>query len=53
MGFRAGDCPPPGRFGRSIAVLGRTGSVGLLLERNAEERRDDASAGDKRATQRA
>ncbi len=50
-GFRVGDGPPSGRFGRSIAVRGRTGSIGLLLTRNAEERRDDASAGDKRATQ--
>jgi len=40
----------------STALLrgrGRTGSIGLLLERDAEERRDDARAGDKRAAQRA
>ena len=40
----------------STALLrgrGRTGSSGLLLERDAEERRDDASSGDERATQRA
>ena len=36
-----------------FAVRGHTGSIGLLLERDAEESRDDASAGDKRATQRA
>ena len=40
----------------SAALLrcgGRTGSIGLLLERDAEERRDNASSGDERATQRA
>ena len=53
MDFALGTARPRARFGRSIAVRGRTGSIGLLLERNAEESRDNASAGDKRATQRA
>ena len=38
------------------AVRGRTGSIGratVLLESDTEERRDDASAGDERALQRA
>ena len=43
-------------FGRSDAARGRTGSIGratVLLESDTEERRDDASAGDERAPQRA
>jgi hypothetical protein len=52
MDFALGDGPPSGRFGRPIAVRGRTGSIGLLLERNAEESRDDARASGERATQR-
>ena len=51
-GFRVGDGPPSGRFA-AIAVRGRTAPLDVLLERHAEESRDDASAGDKRATQRA
>jgi hypothetical protein len=40
----------------SAALLGCGGAptpLYVLLERNAEESRDDASTGDKRATQRA
>jgi hypothetical protein len=39
-------------FRRSVAARGRTGSIDVLLERHAEESRDDASAGDERAAQR-
>lgn len=50
-GFRNGDGPPSGRFGRPVARCGGAPApLDVLLERDAEERRDDASSGDERAT---
>jgi hypothetical protein len=53
MEFRLGDGPPSGRF-RPLycGAGGAPAPLDVLLERYAEEGRDDASAGQERAAQR-
>ena len=54
MEFLLGDGPPSGRFWPLYWRRGgATAPLDVLLERHAEQRCDDASAGDKRATERA
>jgi len=51
MDFALGTARPRAVSAALLRCGGATSSIGLLLERNAEERRDDASTGDKRATE--
>ena len=53
MDFALETARPRAVSDRSIAVRGAPAPLDVLLERDAEERRDDASSGDERATQRA
>jgi hypothetical protein len=53
MDFALETARPQAVSAAPLRCGGAPASFGLLLERDAEERRDDASASDKRATQRA
>jgi hypothetical protein len=49
-GFRAGDGPPRAVSAVLLRCGGAPAPLDVLLDRDAHESRDDASAGDERAT---